>query len=135
MSSPVAGPRGTFRSIVRVKQALVSFDLVIMDLIQSLQSSTVEFVAYEALETSRACIGFLGPFLNATVLWNATLVALPRDPEVKQYIDVSPTTREDIYNICIGLKVAGIDEPTVLKAITMVRHYKRLGIGRHEFGG
>ena len=37
-------------------------------------------------------------------------------------------------SITIGLNVAAIDPPVLLKTTIMIRKYKRLRVGRHEFG-
>jgi hypothetical protein len=37
-------------------------------------------------------------------------------------------------SITIGLNVTAIDPPVLLKTTIMIRKYKRLHAGRHEFG-
>ena len=81
---------------------------------------------------------FIGPFRGGSVIWNARLSVLPPSPEgsppPRQFIEV---TRRDTlnYDLDIGLAVSRIDRATILKAIVMIRQYKRLRPGRHEFGG
>ena len=36
--------------------------------------------------------------------------------------------------LTVGLNLAVIDEPAIRKTLIMVRNYKRLGFGRHEWG-
>ena len=83
---------------------------------------------------------FSGPFEGREVRWSATLFtptawasawgeALPQ----QNIIEIGDEGDDGItLNIC--LKVANIDQPTVRKAMMMVRQYKRLQRGRHEYG-
>lgn len=83
---------------------------------------------------------FSGPFEGNEVHWNATLFtpaawasAWGEGPPQKNIIEIGDEGDDGItLNIC--LKVANIDQPTVRKAIMMVRQYKRLQRGRHEYG-
>jgi hypothetical protein len=81
---------------------------------------------------------FIGPFRGRSVIWDARLSVLPPSPEgaapPRQYIEV--TERDSLnYDLDIGLAVSRIDTATILKTIVMIRQYKRLRPGRHEFGG
>ena len=81
---------------------------------------------------------FIGPFGGHSVIWNARLSVLPPSPEgappPRQFIEV--TERDSLnYDLDIGLAVSRIDTATILKTIVMIRQYKRLRPGRHEFGG
>jgi hypothetical protein len=92
-------------------------------------------------EDSEGCwaqFRFIGPFRGRSVIWSARLSVLPPSPEgsppPRQFIEV---TRRDAlnYDLDIGLAVSRIDRATILKTIVMIRQYKRLRPGRHEFGG
>jgi len=105
-------------------------------LISGLRRSDIEYVAYSDLGGAHVQICFTGDFEGRTVVWNATLIALgkPDVPQHYQYIQIEQTdTRTQMGYIEIGLLVTGIDEPTVLKAIKMIRQYRNLRAGRHEF--
>jgi len=90
-----------------------------------------------------ARIRFLGTLRRQEVLWQATLMTLahhyrrlsPADREqgVRQFIDVEPV-RDGQAHISIGLNLSRIDETAVRKTLIMVRQWKRLGPGRHEYG-
>lgn len=83
---------------------------------------------------------FSGPFEGTTVRWDATLytpqawarefgVAAPQHNIIEiSERDISPLP------IQICLKVVCIDRPTVRKAVMMVRQYKRLKRGIHQYG-
>lgn len=78
-------------------------------------------------------VRFIGRFEQAEVVWDAHLLALGQAADSAQFIEIAtPTARG--RPIRIGLAVARIDRPTLLKTIIMVRNYKRLRLGRHEFG-
>lgn len=83
---------------------------------------------------------FRGPFEGHTVTWIATLHALAataaegRGPASgSSFIEVGDERAGGIP-ITVGLPVAAIDLPTIRKAIIMIRRYRRLRRGRHEYG-
>ena len=83
---------------------------------------------------------FEGRFEGRQVAWLATLLALaesqPTDPTrqpAPNYIEVGEADL-DTVPITVGLQVERIDPPTVRKAMIMIRRYKRLHRGRHEYG-
>lgn len=82
-------------------------------------------------------IRFLGTLQGREVIWNARLLALCGESRVsahpRQFIEVSPRDALD-YDLTIGLAVPEIDRATILKAMIMIRKYKRLHVGYHEFG-
>lgn len=95
--------------------------------------------AYELLEVSadasRAHIRFHGRFEGREVAWDAYLYALRRPNPVarRPFLDIAARGRETVA-IRIGLDVDKLDAPTLHKAVIMVRRYRRLRRGRHEFG-
>lgn len=82
---------------------------------------------------------FPGTFEGAPVHWHArivTLRALARDrpgAARRPYLQVGDVT-DGRARIEVGLNVEHLDPPTILKAVIMVRQYKGLRRGRHEFG-
>lgn len=83
---------------------------------------------------------FQGPFEGKTVTWDATFTTLrhwsqehPSSRTLRNFIDIGPETPYGM-SLTVGLNVPCIDMPTVRKAMMMVRQYKRLARGRHEFG-
>ncbi len=79
---------------------------------------------------------FQGRFEGRMVTWLATLRALddPCDTATPNYIEVGVNGPDGIP-ITVGLDVDRVDLPTVRKAMIMIRRYKRLRRGRHEYGG
>ncbi len=83
---------------------------------------------------------FSGNFEGKPVIWDATFITLAsRQAEyapgvpVRNFIDIGGETIHGVA-LTVGLDVPCIDLPTVRKAMLMVRQYKRLARGRHEFG-
>lgn len=94
-----------------------------------------DFVADTGLGGTSAQIRFIGRFAGKEVVWKAHLTALAAtDARAPQYLDIGASPEPGGIPIRIGLGVQRIDRPTVIKAIIMVRNYKRLRVGRHEFG-
>ncbi|MDH3979729.1 MAG: hypothetical protein OEU91_04365 [Gammaproteobacteria bacterium] len=89
-----------------------------------------------------AYIRFLGIFDGCPIIRDATVHALKYRHDAgehastsrqRQYIEIAPQGFP-LRCITIGLNIAAIDTPALLKTIVMVRKYKRLHTGRHEFG-
>lgn len=82
----------------------------------------------------QAQIRFTGSFEATDIIWDAHIEALGTDANARQFIDIA-ASGYPLRRITIGLAVAAIDRPVLLKTIIMIRNYKRLRAGRHEFGG
>lgn len=106
------------------------------DLYQALVSSCVEYIAYSAVGETEVSVAFVGQFESRPVVWFARICCLPDDngESKRQFIEVevSDPARP---NISIGLPLTIINESDILKTIMMVRQYKQLRRGRHEFLG
>lgn len=108
-----------------------------------LEHSSRDYVHVEPPQPGCAHIRFTGQFEGRTTLWDATVMTLAHYRELacadsthrvlRQFIEVGPE-RQQLRSILVGLNVAQIDTPVLLKTIIMVRKYKRLGRGRHEYG-
>lgn len=93
-----------------------------------------DYLCGDVLGGRSARLRFIGRFEGEEVVWDAELVALAATEKAPvQYLDIGeagPRGRA----LHIGLAVPSIDRGTLLKTIIMVRNYKRLRRGRHEFG-
>lgn len=87
-------------------------------------------------------IRFTGPFQGRQVTWDARIVTLAHaarsrpansTAELRQFIEVG-RDNDGTRQLRIGLNVDHIDEPAILKTIIMIRQYRRLQEGRHEYG-
>jgi hypothetical protein len=83
---------------------------------------------------------FPGPFEGRIVTWDATFVALggPRTragpgTSVGNFIEIGEDGPNGVA-IRVGLQVARIDAPTIRKTMIMIRRYRRLRRGRHDYG-
>lgn len=89
-------------------------------------------------------VRFRGVFEHKTTIWDAYIYSLaayakekrtlgdPRYP-LRPFIDVGELTNVG-RRINIGLALDKIEQPTIIKTMIMIRQYKRLRAGRHEFG-
>lgn len=93
-----------------------------------------DFCADTQLGGTLARLRFIGRYQGEDVVWLAELSALAaQDPAATQFLDIGAPTPHGIP-IRIGLGVLSIDRPTAMKAVIMVRNYKLLQPGQHEFG-
>jgi hypothetical protein len=103
-----------------------------------LACGVIEYIAHNPVGGPQVRVDFAGRFAGHPVIWCATIVALGRGA-AKQYIDVQTIggsqRPEDLLQVEIGLPLNTIHEPDVLKTIIMMRQYKNLGPGKHEFAG
>jgi len=86
---------------------------------------------------------FSGNFQGEPIIWDATLLTLARyhadEPETGQsvvrsaFMEIGGKTAHG-RAIRVVLDIPLIDEVAILRTIIMVRNYKRLHSGRHEFG-
>jgi hypothetical protein len=120
----------------RTKTALDSFR-------DTLERNGTGFTHTAPTQENCAQIRFIGSFNGRPVIWDATIVTLDhhyatcssneRAHPDSQFIEVDEG-EGDIRKIRIGLQLDCIDEQAILKTIIMIRKYKRLHTGRHEFG-
>ena len=83
----------------------------------------------------RAHIRFDGRFEGRPVVWDAEILALRTQaaPSVAPYLEVGATGANG-RRLSVGLDVDTLDAATLLKAVILVRNYKRLRRGRLLFG-
>lgn len=90
-------------------------------------------------ETAR--VRLVGTLHGAPVLWDAQVLTLrryqadlgPAAGPVRAFIDVAQV-EDGRGQVVVGLPVVCIDDPTLLKTAKMLRQWRRLDRGRHEFG-
>ncbi len=115
---------------------------VLSSLRQQLGAGKQDYLLLEPVTRERARLQFSGPFEGSEVVWDATLYTLTgyakHHPEslaggLRNFIDIAATGDSPIP-ITIGLGVRQINPATIQMAIRMVRQYKRLQRGWHEYG-
>jgi hypothetical protein len=103
-----------------------------------------EYECQEPTVNGHAHFRFIGKFEGKPTIWDAHLYTLAyyvdevaelsqAGTQIRQFIQVGETS-EMGRKIEIGLNLPKIDESTILKTIIMVRQYKRLSHGRHDYG-
>jgi hypothetical protein len=87
-------------------------------------------------------VRFTGPFRGRQVTWDARIITLAHaarsrpangTAKLRQFIEVG-RDNGGTRQLRIGLNLDRIDEPAILKTIIMIRQYRRLQEGRHEYG-
>jgi hypothetical protein len=126
----------------------MSIDSAQVDAIRmQLQKLDSDFICCTSLPCLSASVLFLGPFQGQTVLWQMNLATLahfrlsasnnssPLSPELifRPFIEIQGGDR-GVMQLAVGLELEAIDEPVIKKTIIMMRNYKRLALGRIEFG-
>ena len=93
----------------------------------------------EQPDSEVARVRFAGTLRGRPVVWQARILTLRRHQRerggtpVRAFIDVRAVEGES-GELVVALPVERIDRPVLVKAATMVRQWKRLDLGRHEFG-
>jgi len=108
----------------------------------------LKYKALSPLGGQTAHILFKGRFQGRQVLWDTHLITLteyhrqavaagkiPKNEPVTllQFIDIEEKKPDEML-LNIGMDVPVIDAPTVFKSMIMIHNYKRLRLGRHEYG-
>lgn len=108
-------------------------------LTQLLLATEQEYLLDSQLPANIVYFKFIGSFEDSPVVWNAsvqTMEVYSQQHEVtddpKQFIEIK--VKDHVHYVNIGLNIAVIDKATVGRTILMIRNYKRLHRGRHEFG-
>lgn len=111
---------------------------------QKLANSNRDFESLSRLNGKYVHFRFVGDFMGESIIWDVHLytlayyvneVAENSQPgtSIRQFIHVGDMDKAG-RKIEIGLNLLHIDEPAIRKTMIMVRQYKRLAIGRHEYG-
>lgn len=106
-----------------------------------------DYICNTGLPDTSVSVSFLGKFQGKIVAWNMTLATLmhyrlsERDAiaTTEPWLVICPFIEikegvEGVYQLKVGLDLSVIDEPVIKKTIIMIRNYKRLVIGKIEFG-
>ncbi|MCI0505976.1 MAG: hypothetical protein L0Z73_07665 [Gammaproteobacteria bacterium] len=107
------------------------------NLYRALTSSCVEYIAHSVAGEKEVSLEFAGRFECRPVVWFATIRCLPDNNSgvrQQQYIDVQGNESAHL-RVEVGLPLKVINESDILKTIMMIRQYRNLRRGRHEFSG
>lgn len=113
---------------------------------QQLAKTGKNYLALSPIPALKVQLRFTGKLNEQEVLWDATLQTLAsylaENPQAKpsgktfkarSFMQVEPP-QDNVSALKVVLAVPLIDEPTINKTIIMIRCYKRLKVGYHEFG-
>ena len=92
-------------------------------------------------DSQLAHIQFEGLFQGETVTWDTHFFTLngykaqqeDNNKIQKQFIDIEPIDSNNL-KLTIALKIAEINHQNIQKMMIMVKQYKNLSLGRHEYG-
>jgi hypothetical protein len=92
-------------------------------------------------DSQLAHIQFEGPFQGKTVTWDTHFFTLQgyqsqhkNEPQAaKQFINIEPIN-SDSLKLTIALKIPEINHQNIQKMMIMIKQYKNLTLGRHEYG-
>ncbi|VAW99070.1 hypothetical protein MNBD_GAMMA21-2853 [hydrothermal vent metagenome] len=118
--------------------------MTIDDFKHELSVLNVDFAQLSPFNQDYQHIRFIGPFAEQDIVWDAHIYSLsyfvhslnkplPNCGNVRAFLDVGEEN-ELGRKIEIGLHLPYLDVPSLKKTIIMVRQYKRLTLGRYEFG-
>lgn len=93
-------------------------------------------------------VQFNGSFLNQTVCWHACIRTLrdyclhvlytPHESPLTTRIQAQPfidiKIQNNTHHLTVALNLPVIDDAAILRTIIMIRQYKRLQSGRHQYG-
>ena len=119
-------------------------DKVVNDLQIQLQGLDKNHLLIDRLSDEHVHIQFIGYFQEQQIVWHAVIRTM-RDYyeselkktsgdkfELRQFIDIEK--KDGGYRINLVLNLNKIDEAAIQKSIIMIRNYKRLSLGLHEYG-
>jgi hypothetical protein len=110
-----------------------------------LRQTGQSFVLLGEPQDQRVQLRFTGSFEGGEVVWDCEFVTLQweRQPQagslrgetdsLRSFIDIGEPGARGVP-LRVGLDLARIDRPAILKMIVMMRNYRRLRRGRHDFG-
>jgi len=110
---------------------------------RSRQLTRLGYTLLEPLTPVQARFRFRGPFQGREIGWDATFLTLTHHHALqppgagrvtrRPFIEIGAADT-DPRPLTVALDIPHIDEAAILRAIVMIRQYRRLRIGRHEFG-
>jgi len=101
----------------------------------------MSYVLIKKYDNQHAHIKFAGSFQNQAVTWDTQFFTLEgynaqesiENKSLKQFLHIE-ADKNDVFKLTIVLKIPEITEPNIQKMMIMVKQYKKLTLGRHEYG-
>ncbi|MDT8387000.1 MAG: hypothetical protein RQ736_05765 [Thiogranum sp.] len=98
-----------------------------------------DFLLLDDSDSEQAHLRFNGQFEGANVIWDCHFMTLASElrrtgfSSLRSFIEIGEAAEQGVP-LRVGLNVACVDRPAILKMMVMIRNYKRLHRGRQEFG-
>ena len=99
-----------------------------------LAASGKDYLLRSGLPGKSAELRFTGSLAGERIIWDARIQAQGRHSTAPQFIEVA-TAGYPLRRVTVGLNVDEIDTAVLHNTIIMLRKYRRLHVGRHEFAG
>lgn len=88
-----------------------------------------------------AHIKFDGPFQGRSVTWDTYFFTLKgyiaqnniKNANLKQFINIEPGD-SNTFKLTVALNIDAITKPNIQKMMIMIKQYKNLSMGCHEYG-
>jgi len=101
----------------------------------------MSYTLIKQINNQLAHFKFNGPFQGKTVTWDTHFFTLKayiahneiKNHNLKQFIDIQPINSE-LMELTVALNIDAITKPNIHKMMIMIKQYKNLAIGRHEYG-
>ncbi len=106
---------------------------------QSISQQADDFlITGDAHKPEKKTFTFIGPLDGNPIIWNCqlqTLQSLAQSRQLKQMQQfIHIYNNQEIYHLEIGLYLKQIDLATIKRTIIMIRQYKNLRSGQHNYG-
>ena len=112
-----------------------------------LESAGLDYLIVDESPGDRLRLRFVGGFEGGDVVWDCELLTLAAESRcleragkhvpaggLRRFIEIGNPAGQGVP-LRVGLELDCIDRPAIEKTIIMIRNYKRLHRGRHEYGG
>ena len=101
----------------------------------------MSYTLIEQVNTQYAHIKFEGSFQGKTVTWDTHFFTLDgyssenndKQKITKQFINIKECAA-DTMELTLALKISEINTPNIQKMMIMIKQYKNLTTGRHDYG-
>ena len=101
----------------------------------------MSYTLIQQLNSQVAHIKFNGLFQGKKVTWDTHFFTLPgykaqkniKDKKLKQFIDIQ-VIEPGSMKLTIALNITEVNKPNILKMMIMIKQYKNLSPGQHEYG-
>jgi len=97
------------------------------------------FILESEIPAEKVYLQFEGVLEGVAVVWHACVQTVKEysknslvDEDPKQFINIEK--KDGLYKLEVALNIKQIDQPALERTIIMIRKYKRLSVGYHEYG-